>query len=121
MNRPIHFEIHVPDPAKARAFYESVFGWRFQKWDGPEEYWVVTTGPDAPGIDGGLIRSRDGQPRTVNTVQVASVDEYAQKVVAHGGQIVVPKMAIPGVGWLAYCTDPGGAIFGIMHDDPNAK
>ena len=41
--------------------------------------------------------------------------------VAADGKNVVPKMAIPGVGWLAYCTDPGGNIYGMMHDDKNAK
>jgi predicted enzyme related to lactoylglutathione lyase len=41
-------------------------------------------------------------------------------VVANGGAVAVPKMAIPGVGWLAYCTDPEGNIFGLMQDDPNA-
>jgi predicted enzyme related to lactoylglutathione lyase len=30
-------------------------------------------------------------------------------------------MAIPGVGYLAYCTDPAGALIGFMHSDPNAK
>jgi uncharacterized protein len=27
---------------------------------------------------------------------------------------VVPKMAVPGTGWLAYCTDPEGNTFGIL-------
>jgi hypothetical protein len=40
---------------------------------------------------------------------------------ANGRRIVVRKMALPGVGWLAYATDPGGAIFGFMHPDPDAK
>jgi predicted enzyme related to lactoylglutathione lyase len=121
MSRVIHFEIHVPDPAAAKAFYERALGWTFTAWQGPEEYWLVTTGKDAPGIDGGLLRSKDGQPRTVNTVQVENVDATTRQIVAGGGQVVVPKMPIPGVGWLAYCTDPGGAIFGVMHPDPQAQ
>jgi len=32
MSRPVHFEIHADDPGRARAFYESVFGWGFQQW-----------------------------------------------------------------------------------------
>lgn len=120
MNRPIHFEIHSPDPSTTIPFYEKIFGWKLKKWDGPMEYWLVDTGEGA-GINGGLMRSKDGQPRTINTVEVKSVDEWVKKIAAAGGQIVVPKMAIPGVGWLAYATDPGGAIFGIMHEDKNAK
>jgi predicted enzyme related to lactoylglutathione lyase len=125
VNRPCHFEIHSPDPAVTIPFYEKVFGWKVHKWEGPREYWLLSTGDccglDGPGINGGLIRSRDGQPRTVNTVKVANVDAAAEAVTRAGGKIVVPKMAIPGVGWLVYCTDPGGAIFGLMHDDKNAK
>jgi predicted enzyme related to lactoylglutathione lyase len=34
--------------------------------------------------------------------------------------VAVPKMAIPGVGWLAYCTDTEGNVFGLMQNDPNA-
>jgi len=29
-------------------------------------------------------------------------------------------MAIPGVGWLAYCVDPEGNAFGIMQQDAQA-
>jgi predicted enzyme related to lactoylglutathione lyase len=40
---------------------------------------------------------------------------------ANGGTIVVPKMPIPGVGWLAYARDTEGSIFGIHQADPTAK
>ncbi|NOT01473.1 MAG: VOC family protein [Phycisphaerales bacterium] len=117
MNRPFHFEIHVTDPAKSQAFFEKVFGWKFSKWNGPEEFWLVNTGESGSGINGGFLRSRDGQPRTVNTVEVVSVDEACDKVKKAGGQVVVPKMPIPGIGWLAYCTDPGGVLFGVSQLD----
>jgi predicted enzyme related to lactoylglutathione lyase len=62
MARPIHFEIHASDPDRVQDFYRKLFGWQFQKWEGPMEYWLVTTGPDAePGINGGLLR-RQGPP-----------------------------------------------------------
>ena len=38
------------------------------------------------GINGGLMPSRDGQPRTVNTIQVDSVDDAVKKVLANGGK-----------------------------------
>ena len=121
MNRVAHFEIYAPDPNQVVPFYEEVFGWKIAKWEGPMEYWLVTTGADEPGIDGGIMRSEDGQPRTVNTVKVNSVDEYVAKVPEHGGKVVVPKMAIPGVGWVAYATDPGGVLVGIYEHDESAK
>jgi predicted enzyme related to lactoylglutathione lyase len=120
MPRPVHFEIQTPDPDGSMKFYEAVFGWKFSKWEGPEPYWLVSTG-DGPGIDGGVMQSRDGQPRTVNTVHVSNVDDYSAKITESGGQIVVEKFAVPGVGYVAYATDPGGALFGIMHEDREAK
>ena len=44
MPRPVHFEIHAADPQRAIAFYTSLFDWKFAQWDGPMEYWMVTTG-----------------------------------------------------------------------------
>jgi predicted enzyme related to lactoylglutathione lyase len=122
MNRPVHFEIHSNDPERDLAFYQQTLGWTAQKWEGGSmEYWLITTGPEgSPGINGGLMRSPDGQPRTVNTAMVENVDAAAAKVTGAGGQIVVPRMPIPGMGWLVYCTDPTGNIFGMMESDPSA-
>lgn len=120
-NRPIHFELGVVQPERAVQFYESVFGWKAMKWDGPMPYWLVTTGPEgSPGINGGIMIHEDSQPRTVNTIGVDSVDDFAAKVLAAGGQVVVPKMAIPGIGWQAYCLDTEGNLFGIHQMDAAA-
>ena len=126
MPRVVHFEIHAGDCERAVKFYKAVFGWEFQKWEGPMEYWMVMTGPnDQPGINGGLLPRRgeiDGQAviAYVCTVDVTSVDESATTVKSNGGQVVVPKMPIPGVGWLVYCKDTEGNIFGMMQSDEKA-
>ncbi len=120
MHRPIHFEFHSADTAKTRKFFSNAFGWKFQDWEGPMEYTMVSTGEGA-GIDGGLMPSRDGNQRTVNTIEVENVDDACKTIEKHGGQVVVPKMAIPGVGYLAYGTDPMGVLFGVMHADESAS
>jgi predicted enzyme related to lactoylglutathione lyase len=38
-----------------------------------------------------------------------------------GGTVALPKMPVPGVGWLAYAKDTEGNIFGMMQSDPGAK
>jgi len=123
MPRVVHFEIYTDDPDAVRPFYRDVFGWKFEKFGGPIEYWLVTTGDDKePGINGGLARTRKGQsPGTLNTIGVASLDQSIKKIEARGGKICVPKMAIPGVGWLAYVEDPAGNVFGIIELDTKAK
>jgi predicted enzyme related to lactoylglutathione lyase len=122
MSRVIHFELPADDPARAIKFYEEVFGWTFEKWEGPMEYWLITTGPEGePGIDGGLAPRNDSATGTENTIGVDDVDSVVKKIEASGGKILRPKSAVPGVGWLAYCEDTEGNTFGLMQDDLEAQ
>ena len=92
MPRVVHFEIHAGDPDRAVNFYKTLFGWSFQKWEGPMEYWMVITGPDdQPGINGGLMRRHgeiDGQAviAYVCTVNVEDVDASLQTALANAAQ-----------------------------------
>ena len=127
MPRVVHFELFAAEPEKAIAFYQTVFGWQFHRWDGPIDYWLITTGPASePGINGGLTRRRGEIDGTaviayVCTIDVSSVDATMETIVQAGGCVAVPKMAIPGVGWLAYAKDTQGNLFGVMHRDSAAK
>lgn len=127
--RVIHFEIHAENPQRAVSFYEKVFGWKMTKWEGPMEYWLCTTGPEGePGINGGLMLRRgpgptDGQPVNayVCTIQVDDLDGHVSKAMVNGGTMALPKMPVPGIGWLAYIKDTEGNILGLMQPDPGAK
>jgi predicted enzyme related to lactoylglutathione lyase len=124
MERVVHFEIYTDDPEAVQPFYQDVFGWTFKKFEGgPVEYWLVTTGDDKEaGINGGLLRPREGQsPGTINTIAVPSLDKITKKIEQGGGKICVPKMAIPKMGWLAYAEDPAGNVFGLMEPDTSAR
>jgi len=126
MARVVHFEVHADDPERALRFYSDTLDWQFRKMDGDTDYWLITTGPSGePGIDGGLLRRPvpvDGQAvdAFVCTVCVTSLDRTLEKVTGSGGILAVPKMPIPGVGWLAYATDTEGNVFGMMQPDPGA-
>jgi uncharacterized protein len=121
MNRPVHFEIPAENPDRAIQFYTRLFGWKFEKWNGPMDYWTIRTGDAEPGINGGLMRRRDPAQPCVNTIDVVDLDATVKVVESLGGQCVVPKMPIPGVGWLAYFKDTEGHIFGVMQADAAAK
>lgn len=121
MGRVVHFEIHADDPARASAFYASVFGWNIVKWEGAWDYWLISTGEGAPGIDGGIVPRRGERPANdaacngyVCTTLVESLDDTMKAIEGAGGTIVVPKMEIPGIGWQAYAHDTEGNVFGIM-------
>jgi hypothetical protein len=76
MNRIVHFELPADNPERAVEFYKKAFGWQIQKWPGPQDYWLVTTGADGdPGINGGILRRQHPGAGTCNTVGVPSVDD----------------------------------------------
>ena len=121
MPRVVHFEIPADDPERAVRFYSAVFSWQVEKWPGPTDYWLITTGSkDKPGIDGAILR-RIGESKVVDTIDVPSVDEFIDKIKANGGEIAQPKMSVPGVGYVAYFQDTEGNIFGIIESDMSAK
>lgn len=120
-NRPVHFEIPCDNPEKTMAFFKEVFGWSFQQF-GSEEYWAVTTGDDkSPGINGGIMKKKDPNQPITNSIEVENMDQHIEKIKKAGGNIVVPKMPIPTLGWLAYFKDPDGNIHGLYQHDPGVK
>ena len=120
MARPIHFEIPADDPQRAIAFYSAALGWKAQKFDGME-YWLMATGEQGePGIDGGIAPRRDPEDRPVNVMGVDSVTKAMRRIEAAGGRITVPRMAIPGVGWVAYALDTEGNPLGVFRPDTEA-
>jgi predicted enzyme related to lactoylglutathione lyase len=121
MARTVQLEIPADNPQRALDFYSKLYGWKFSKWDGPMDYRLINTGDAAePGIKGGLMPRRDPNQPCVNTIGVTNLDESVATVVEMGGAIALPKMPVPGVGWLAYCKDTDGHIFGMMQPDTAA-
>jgi uncharacterized protein len=128
MSRVIHFEIQASEPQVLVDFYTALLGWSFKKWEG-SEYWLIETGPDdQPGINGGLLPRPNGAPleaQAVNafvcTAQVASLDESLARAVELGAGVALPKMPVPGVGWLAYIKDPDGNLVGLLQPDEGAR
>ena len=121
MSRVTHFEIAADNPDRAIRFYSDVFGWNFQKWEGPMDYWMIETGKEAPGIDGGLMKREAPDSGATSVIQVDSIDESIRAIEQKGGKIVVPKSAIPGVGHVAYFHDPERNLLGIFQPDSATK
>lgn len=122
MARIIHFDLVAKNAQRAIDFYSKVFDWRFEKWNGPMEYWLITTGDQSDeGIDGGLS---EGEPNYIMgslTIRVESLEKTSESVKANGGSAPSEKRPIQGVGWFMEMTDPDGNKFGLMQSDPQAK
>lgn len=126
MPRPVHFEIHASDPERAITFYTTVFDWSFER-SSTAPYWLITTG-EGPGIDGGLAQRQGPMPTpdaSVNaypvTMEVGDIDLLLREIQQAGGSVATPTTPITGLGWIAYCRDPEGNLFGLLQPDATVE
>jgi len=121
----VHFEIPADDIERAQKFYGDLFGWKIEKLavPMPMDYWMIMTGAKTGemGLDGGMMKRQNPDQRITIYIDVPSVDEYMGRVKKLGGQVSVPKTAVPGMGYFAVCLDPENNGFGIWEVDPKAK
>ena len=125
MNTIGYFEIQSSNPERDIPFYQSIFGWQFIKEElVPTAYYRIETNT----INGGLLKRpakvpppESGTNAFVCSVQVDSFDKTSELILKHGGQIALPKFAIPGRCWQGYFTDLDNNTFGIFEVDENAK
>jgi predicted enzyme related to lactoylglutathione lyase len=123
----VYFQIPSDDLERSKEFYNQLFGWKIDKFPAntPEgmENWMVTTTDDKGNnaVGGGMSKRQMPQQQITNFIDVKSVDEYSSKVEELGGKVVVPKTAVPGMGYYAVCVDTENNSFGIFESNENAK
>src|SRR5512138_3882680 len=121
-NRVVHFEFAAEDSERARKFYEKTFGWEIKQWEGTD-HWMIKTGPEeVPGIDGSMMlraeNPKTGQEKAYFcTISVDDIDGAMTTIKTSGGKIIVEKIKLDGVGWLAAAEDTEGNKFGLMQGD----
>jgi predicted enzyme related to lactoylglutathione lyase len=115
----MHFEIPADDVERARSFYSKLFGWEIKEIPGMD-YWIITTTGEK-AVGGGLMKRQNPQLQIINYIDVSSLDKCAAEVEKLGGKIIVPKTAIPEMGYFAICLDTEKNTFGIFEDNKNAK
>ena len=121
-----HFAINADDLARARRFYEGVFGWKFESW-GPPNFFLIKTGTEKePGIQGALQGRRElipGKPMIGYECSIAvdDVDQVAAAVRANGGRVLMERTTIVTVGHLIFFEDTEGNVAGAMQYDPKAE
>ena len=124
MNSIGYFEIQASDPARAIAFYERVFGWRFHDpGDKPIAYWEISEAGIRGGLLGRPVPVPEGPAGTnayVCSVEVADFDATAKVILAAGGIVAMDKFAVPGVCWQGYFQDTEGNTLGIFQPDESA-
>jgi uncharacterized protein len=123
MDPVVHFEMPAEDRARAKAFYETVFGWQMKQL-GPEmgDYLLAGTSPvdenmmhvNKGAINGGFYQK--GEAGTVPHI-VISVDDLNQSmemVKKAGGQIEGKPQPIPDIGNFVMFKDSEGNRVGML-------
>jgi uncharacterized protein len=117
-NNPIGwFEIYVQDMGRARAFYDSVFGTRLERLEGPDiEMWAFPMEPDRPGAPGALVKM-EGFPSGGNSTIVyftcSDCAVEAKRAAESGGRIFKDKFSIGQYGFIALVLDTEGNMIGL--------
>jgi predicted enzyme related to lactoylglutathione lyase len=117
----VWFEIPADDLDRAKKFYGALFGWKMDKLPGPKEYWHIATGGGNDSPDGGMMQRQGPEHRITNYVGVPSVNKAAAKVQKLGGKVIMPKTAVPGMGYFVVCMDTENNMFALWERAENAK
>jgi uncharacterized protein len=112
----VHIEIPADDTGAARGFYGGLFGWEFQSYPGPSEYYMTRLS-DQQG--GAITNMEPGKRGNRVYFDVPDINAGAAKVSELGGKADQP-MPVPSMGWFVTCTDPHGNEFGLWQTDESA-
>src|SRR5438445_13747540 len=100
----VHVELHSADPAKSKAFYGEVFGWKFEEM--PEMNYTMWRAENGPG--GGTMQTREGRPpQVLNYILAESDEDTLRDTMGAGGILTEPRKEIPGQAWMALFRKPG--------------
>ena len=125
MNTIGYFEIQSTNPERDMKFYAAVFGWKFTR---QESVIIEYYGIETKTIRGGLLKRptpvpppQSGTNAFVNSIEVINFNKTRELILQIGGQVALPKFAIPRKCWQGYFLDPDNNTFGIFEVDPEAK
>lgn len=113
------FEIYVNDIARARDFYESVFGVRLTRIGGEDagfEMWAFPAVEGGAGIAGAIVYMAGAQAGGNSTLVYFNCEDcavQAARASGAGGGIFKPKFAIGEHGFVSLVLDPDGNMFGL--------
>ncbi|MSP13281.1 MAG: VOC family protein [Chloroflexi bacterium] len=108
----VHVELTSSNPKAAAKFFSEVFGWKTELI----EAFNYTSFQPQSGMGGAFPQSDEHRGPGVAIVYIHTddIDDSIAKIEAAGGQIMMPKMEIPGTGWIALFTDPTGVMAGLF-------
>jgi predicted enzyme related to lactoylglutathione lyase len=115
-------EIPSKDTARARRFYQAVFGWRFtpSPADGYDA-WRFTTGTEGVA---GVMTSQIYTVKAKGTIvymRVTDVETALTRAIALGGTVERPRKLVPGLGSTVVLLDPDKNAIGLVGPAPRTR
>jgi uncharacterized protein len=115
---PVHVEIPASDTGKAQGFWNGLFGWQFQAYEGAPSEYLMTRIDDSSGA---AIYAPDGATQGLRVYfDVDDIRAGTSRVRELGGEADDP-MPVPSMGWFSICKDVAGNEFGLWQNDPSAS
>lgn len=111
------FELMTTDVEAAKKFYEALFCWEYEPFDGdPAAQYnsVKVNGEIVAGIMKTPPQCTNQPPSWGAYVTVDDIDATAEKIEGLGGKIIVPPTDIPNIGRFSVFTDPQGAVLSAI-------
>ena len=107
--------LHIPatDVRRAAAFYGGVFGWHIHNPDSDRPSFDTPNGH----LSGAWVSDHPAatQPGLLPYIYVDQVEETIERILAHGGEIVISPFS-EGLLTVATFRDPAGNVIGLWHD-----
>jgi predicted enzyme related to lactoylglutathione lyase len=125
VSRFVWFDYLTSEPAKAQAFFATLFGWKAQPYDLTDgsKYTMIVAGdqtiggyaPPLPGTP--TYRFSEPYARWLPYLQIANGHETSIKVKTLGGRMVREPAPSGYGGKLGVATDPNGQALGLWQPD----
>lgn len=108
------FDIYVDDPAAAKPFYASVFGWTFQPFYEGCEACFDATGAMVCSLNSTDATKAEGRHGFRTYFDLEDLEAVLDRIVPAGGRIALPRTKISDeFGWYAEVLDPCGVTVGL--------
>lgn len=118
-----HIEFLTSDATRSKHFYGEVFGWQFEDIPGADYVNVRTSEDGIEGGIGGVAQSTGTAPKAPNGLYAyllaPDMDATLAAIERAGGEIVIPKTDVFGMGEFAHFRDPDGNLIGLWRDSPS--
>ena len=118
----VWFDLVTPDRAKARTYYEKLFGWKISKATGEEDYDLIT---NRGTLIGGIAEIKEEEQAVwLGSLSMSNVKEAVDRVKQLGGKVLEPVQQVDDRGVMAVVEDNMGAVFVLLDTgsrDPAAR